>query len=260
MSETIHENLVNSDLSKSNSESASENQPNRMMPVLEIIAVFSPILLLIVVYKALGITNPMIVIGATCGAYIAMLLVIAAILKRRREGWETIGLGFESPEKGNLMRTVIKSIGIFVFAVASFVAGSIVMANIVGIPEPADLSRYNYLSGNLPILLLSLAGVYVVSSFGEEVIYRGFLITRFKELFGENSESRFALITALLLSSLIFGFAHFEWGAMGIVQTAFMGAALGLSFILNGYRLWPLVLAHCYLDTILLVPLYFAPQ
>lgn len=54
--------------------------------------------------------------------------------------------------------------------------GSIVAANLMTIPEGADMSGYNYLQGNLPMLLLALAGVYVVSSFGEEVIYRGFLI------------------------------------------------------------------------------------
>jgi hypothetical protein len=46
---------------------------------------------------------------------------------------------------------------------------------------------------------------------------------------------------------------------MGIVQTTFMGAAFGFALIYNNYRLWPVVLAHCYLDTILFVQLYLAP-
>ena len=44
------------------------------------------------------------------------------------------------------------------------------------------MSSYEYLQGNLPMLLLSLAGVYIVSSFGEEVLYRGFLINRLAEI------------------------------------------------------------------------------
>ena len=60
------------------------------------------------------------------------------------------------------------------------------MANIVGVPDGADMTKYNYLRGNLPMLLISLAGVYIVSSFGEEVVYRGFLITRLEQLFGPN--------------------------------------------------------------------------
>ena len=66
------------------------------------------------------------------------------------------------------------------------------------------------------------------------------------------------MMLTLTASSLIFGFVHFEWGPMGIAQTTFMGAALGVSFVLNKFRLWPLVLAHCYLDTILLAQMYLA--
>ena len=51
-----------------------------------------------------------------------------------------------------------KSIAVLAFALAGFAIGSVVMANIVGIPEGADMTKYNYLRGNLPLLLVSLAG------------------------------------------------------------------------------------------------------
>ena len=56
------------------------------------------------------------------------------------------------------------------------------MANLVGMPESADMSKYDYLQGNLTMTILALGSVYVVSAFAEEVIYRGFLITRISEL------------------------------------------------------------------------------
>lgn len=87
--------------------------------------------------------------------------------------------------------------------------GAIVMANIVGIPEGADMSAYNYLSGNLPMLILALVGVYFVSSFGEEVVYRAFLINRIAELGGGGKT---AWRVAVLVSSVVFGFAHYGWG------------------------------------------------
>jgi membrane protease YdiL (CAAX protease family) len=68
---------------------------------------------------------------------------------------------------------------------------------------------------------------------------------------------RGATWSAVLASSLIFGLAHFGWGIVGVVQTGFMGLALAGSFLLFGRKLWPLVLAHVYLDTILIVPMYF---
>ncbi len=131
------------------------------------------------------------------------------------------------------------------------------MANVVGIPKGADMTQYDYLRGNVPLLLLSLVGVYVVSSFGEEVVYRGFLITRLEQLFGGATRSR--VIGAVIVSSIIFGFAHYKWGAMGIGQTTCMGAALAISFLWTERNLWPLVLAHAYMDSLLLIQLFLAP-
>jgi hypothetical protein len=47
---------------------------------------------------------------------------------------------------------------------------------------------------------------------------------------------------------------------MGVVQTGFMGLSLGAAFLLLKRNLWVLVLTHFYMDTILLVQMYFAPQ
>ena len=80
---------------------------------------------------------------------------------------------------------------------------------------------------NFWMLLLTLSGVYIVASFGEEVIYRAFLINRITEL-GLNTKG--GKIIAVILSAIIFGLAHYNWGLMGVVQTTFMGLALGFSY------------------------------
>ena len=74
------------------------------------------------------------------------------------------------------------SLLVFVLALVGFGLGSVIMANITGIPEPADMTGYNYLEGNLGLFLMTLVGVFVASSFGEEVNYRGFLKTRVSEI------------------------------------------------------------------------------
>ncbi len=103
------------------------------------------------------------------------------------------------------------------------------------------------------MLLGALLAVFIVSSFGEEVIYRGFLITRISEMGGNGKNW---LKVAVLISAIIFGLVHFEWGLTGIVQTGFMGLALGISFILVKRNLLALVLAHAYLDAILMIQMY----
>ena len=121
--------------------------------------------------------------------------------------------------------------------------------------EGANLTGYDYLKDNIGMLLLTLAGVYIVSSFGEEVIYRGFLITRISQI---GTDSKKAIIIAIILSSIIFGLIHYSWGPMGMVQTGFMGLALGICYIKLKRRLWILILAHAYMDTILMIQMYMA--
>jgi hypothetical protein len=117
------------------------------------------------------------------------------------------------------------------------------------------MTEYNYLKSNIWMLLLTLGGVYIVSSFGEEVIYRGFLINRISQLgFGAKKGK----LIAVIISSVVLGIAHYEWGPMGIVQTGFMGLVLGICYIKMKMRLWILILAHGYMDTVLMVQMYLS--
>jgi membrane protease YdiL (CAAX protease family) len=146
---------------------------------------------------------------------------------------------------------------VLVFALAAFVAGSMLATNLAPAPENADMSGYGYLRGNLPMLLVALAAVYVVSSFGEEVVYRGFLMTRLSEI---GKGTRAARGAAVVISAIVFGLAHFNWGIVGIIQTTLMGVALSVSYLLVGRNLWVLVFAHAYIDTVLLVQMYLGPS
>ena len=188
-------------------------------------------------------------------ANILMLIYVWIGLKLRRESWEDFGLTFKSISFKSAIKVLLLSLLVFVLAVAGFIIGSIIMANITGIPEGANMTGYDYLKDNIAMLLLTLVGVYIVSSFGEEVIYRGFLINRISQI---GTDSKKATIIAVILSSIIFGLIHYEWGPMGMVQTGFMGLALGICYIKLKKRLWILILAHAYMDTILMVQLYLA--
>lgn len=44
-----------------------------------------------------------------------------------------------------------------------------------------------------------------------------------------------------------------------MVQTGFMGLALAISFLVLQRNLWILILAHFYMDAILMVQMYLAP-
>ncbi|WP_297695182.1 type II CAAX endopeptidase family protein [uncultured Eudoraea sp.] len=188
-------------------------------------------------------------------ANIMMLIFVWAGMRLRGEKWSDFGLTFKSISVSEAMKVFLLSVLVMVLAIVGFVIGSIIMANITGIPEGSNLGGYDYLNDNIGMLLLTLGGVYIASSFGEEVIYRAFLINRISEL-GQNTKK--ATIVAIILSSIIFGLIHYDWGPMGIVQTGFMGLVLGICYIKLKKRLWVLILAHAYMDTILMVQLYLA--
>jgi membrane protease YdiL (CAAX protease family) len=190
-------------------------------------------------------------------ANVAMLVTIWVGLRARRQTWEHLGLRRRFGGGRAVLRTVLQSMAVLVFALAGFVAGSMLATNLAPAPENADMSGYGYLLGNLPMLLVALAAVYVVSSFGEEVVYRGFLMTRLSEI---GKGTRAARGAAVVISAIVFGLAHFNWGIVGIIQTTLMGVALSVSYLLVGRNLWVLVFAHAYIDTVLLVQMYLGPS
>jgi len=228
-------------------------QTNRLFKIGEILLVFIAAFVFIGLTKPLVGDNPILKQAAVWIANILMLIIVWIGLKLRGESWKDFGLGFKSITWSEGMKMFLLSLLVFVLAVAGFIIGSIIMANITGIPESANMSGYDYLKDNIGMLLLTLGGVYIVSSFGEEVIYRAFLINRISEL---GQETKKATIIAVILSSIIFGLVHYEWGPMGIVQTGFMGLALGICYIKLKRRLWILILAHAYMDTILMLQMY----
>jgi membrane protease YdiL (CAAX protease family) len=81
------------------------------------------------------------------------------------------------------------------------------------------------------------------------------LINRIAEL-GAGGEGAWRL--AVVTSAVVFGLVHYAWGITGVVQTGFMGLALGVSYLVVGRNLWIVILAHGYMDTIFMVQMYFA--
>jgi len=190
-------------------------------------------------------------------ANVLMLSTIWLGLRLRGQTWKHFGLSFRFAGGRTLLRTALQSVVVLIVALVAFIAGGMAMTGWAAGSAAADMSGYSYLQGNLPMLLLALAAVYVVSSFGEEAIYRGFLMNRLAEL---ATGGRVAWSMAIVISAIVFGLVHFDWGVVGIVQTALMGLALAVSYLAVGRNLWVVVLAHACIDTLLLVQLYLGPE
>ncbi len=228
---------------------------NKIAKISEILLVFILAFALINLLTPYAGDKLLLKMGIIWCANILMLILVWLGIKLRGQKWSDFGLTLGRISLNASLRIFLRSLLVCVLGIAGYILGSIIMANISGMPESADMSNYEYFHNNIFMLIISLIGVYIVSSFGEEVVYRAFLINRISEL---GLDSKFGKMAAVLISAVIFGFAHYEWGPTGIVSTGLMGLVMGICYLKFKKKLWILVLAHAYMDTILLVQVYVA--
>lgn len=230
---------------------------NRIVKISEVLLVSLSAFTLIKILTPYAGDNQLMKFGIVWGANLLILSLVWLGIKLRGQKWSDFGLTFGRIRFKESSRIFLLSLLVCILGLAGYMLGTLIMANISGMPESADTSVYEYLHNNLYMLILTLMGVYFISSFGEEVIYRAFLINRISEL-GLNN--RFGKIVTVLISAVIFGSAHYEWGATGMVSTGVMGLVMGICYLKFKKKLWILVIAHAYMDTILLVGEYLTSK
>jgi len=115
-------------------------------------------------------------------------------------------------------------------------------------PEPEHVSTVIESGGSgWRQALVSLLIVWTFAAFGEELSYRGYLLTRAAEVLGQ---SNFSYWSGMILVSLLFGFGHYYKGATGVLDSTYSGLVLGATYLLAGRNLWAPVLTHGIADTV----------
>ena len=161
----------------------------------------------------------------------------------RREAWRDIGLR----AGGNVRFVLTRAVE---FSVLSLVTGLTVIgiATALGYPpsQSAVLAQQpETLSG---FLLDIVFGVWVGAAIGEELFFRGILLSKFTTLFGGG---RSALALAVLAQAIWFGAGHVSQGVSGMIMTGAIGAVVGTYFVTRGRRaLIPLMIGHGFIDTV----------
>ncbi len=119
--------------------------------------------------------------------------------------------------------------------------------------EAPDLSQLSSLKGNFPLLIIVLIISWVTAAFGEELVFRAYLLQRIAELLGK---TKTAYIFALIISAIAFGAIHQYQGQAGMITAVFSGLKFGGLYLLAGRNLWLSVLAHGTLNTVGLIFIY----
>jgi hypothetical protein len=118
--------------------------------------------------------------------------------------------------------------------------------------EPVNRA-YHYLAGNRSALPGMIFALTVGAGFGEETVYRGFLFTRFRRLFGTGVA---ATVMIVFLTSAWFSVVHYaEQGLAGAEQAAMTGLIFGAIFATTGH-IWLLIVAHAAFDLTAVVIIY----
>lgn len=177
-----------------------------------------------------------------------LIPLIWIMLRLDGERWAEIG--FKRPD--NFGWTIAAGVvaGVLMELFAVFVTTPLIRNFFGTEPNYSDLKD---IRGNLVLLLIFLGLSWTLAAFGEEICFRGFLMKRLAQLFGEN---RAAWIAALLLSSILFGWGHTEQGISGWIQEALSGLILGLLFLAAKRNLTLPIIAHGTSNTLAFILIY----
>jgi len=173
---------------------------------------------------------------------VIVLSIIGLISIRLRDGnWSA--MGFKRP--ASWRRILLIALGA---AILRILLGQFLVEPVTGFfwPKPIAPALANEITGNIKIALIALLLVWTFAAFGEEIAYRGYLLTRAADI-GRRSIAAYWI--GIVLVSILFGYGHYYKGASGVIDSGVAGVILGAAYMLAGRNLWASIFAHGFIDT-----------
>src|SRR5206468_6322904 len=181
---------------------------------------------------------------------VIVLSVLGLISIRLRDGsWSAMGI----KRSASWRRVLLISLAA---AASRILLAQFVIEPVTGFfwPKPVAPALANEITGNVKIALLALLLVWTFAAFGEEIAYRGYLLTRAADV-GKRSTT--AYWVGILFVSILFGYGHYYKGPSGIIDSGIAGLILGTAYMLGGRNLWACILAHGFIDTFGIIDAFF---
>jgi membrane protease YdiL (CAAX protease family) len=173
---------------------------------------------------------------------VPILFGLGLISVRLRDGsWTAMGLRWPVSWR----RTVLFALGA---AMLRILLGGLVIDPLTAHfwPPAAAPSGTAQIMGHWMVALRWLLVVWTFAAFGEEIGYRGYLVTRAADV---GNRSTFSYWAGVVVVSILFGYGHYYKGPSGIVDSGMAGVVLGAAYILSKRNLWVCILAHGFIDT-----------
>ena len=117
----------------------------------------------------------------------------------------------------------------------------------------ADVSDFYFIRKHFINYLFIVLAAWLVAGGYEEIIFRGFIQSRFAELF---KTKKYGFLLASCFTSLLFGLYHIQQGPSGVIHATLFGFLC--SFLLNHFKgnLWYGMIFHAFYDTLALTLIY----
>jgi len=178
---------------------------------------------------------------------VIVLSILGLVSIRLRDGrWSS--MGFARPPSWRRILLVAAGVRI--------VLGQFVIEPITGFfwPAPKAPELANEIAGNAKMALLALFLVWTFAAFGEEIAYRGYLLTRAADIGGRSTT---AYWIGIVFISILFGYGHYYKGPSGVIDSGIAGVILGAAYMLAGRNLWACILTHGFVDTFAVIDAFF---
>ncbi|MEO1038805.1 MAG: CPBP family intramembrane glutamic endopeptidase [Pseudomonadota bacterium] len=194
----------------------------------------------------------------------AFCVILLSTFLIRKRGWRWVDFGLRGPSS---FRGVLITLGQAALTLISvMVIAAIVAVSLDAVLErPEDpLARFDGIQGDWRVYLMWLALGWIVGGFIEEMVFRGFLINRVETLLtGVAPVVKTTMLSglAIIVPAALFGLAHVYYrGLHGALVVTAVGITFGAFYLMFGRRLWPLILAHGGIDTIVLTAYYLGVE
>jgi membrane protease YdiL (CAAX protease family) len=181
---------------------------------------------------------------------VPILFVLGIISRRLRDGSGS-AIGFRRPASWGWLILIAAAAAALRIGIGDFVIEPLTARFW---PAPVAPAGVDEATGNWQVALMYLGIVWTFAAFGEEIAYRGYLLTRAADIGGRTP---LAWWIGVIVVSVLFGYGHYYKGPAGILDSAVAGLILGAAYLLAGRNLWASVLAHGFIDTVAVVALYF---
>jgi hypothetical protein len=160
----------------------------------------------------------------------------------RGVGWRNLGLRRPASWRSTLLVGIAIGIGYQYFSL--YVMEPLIARLTGNLP---DVSQFAPLIGNTFFLFISLTVSWTLAAFGEELAFRGYLMTRGVDLVGS---TRAGWLIGLIVVSILFGMVHMYQGMSGMIAITMTGLVLGGLYLATGRNLWVPIIVHGVNDTV----------